>query len=90
MMTKWPLSRGTGSGRTTFFPEEFGNFLGLPPKLKAVFLEHHSDLLGVEFWRTLQQKLTGGELFHVPPYAEEKRLASRRTQSSRATPSRVA
>jgi isocitrate dehydrogenase kinase/phosphatase len=56
------------------FPQEFKHFLGLPPALKDVFVQHHGDLLEVDFWRRIQRRLRAGELFHVAPYGEEKRL----------------
>ena len=63
-----------GVGREDVFPEEFVHFLGLSPELKAVFLEHHGELLTREYWLTIQQRLMAGELFHVPPYGESQRL----------------
>ncbi len=51
------------------FPEEFENFLGLTGDLKEAFMEHHRDLLGVDFWRRTQAKIQAGEPLHVFPYA---------------------
>ena len=42
------------------FPEEFLSFLGLPGALREVFLDAHRDLLGVRFWRDMQERLRGG------------------------------
>ena len=56
------------------FPQEFTYFLGLAPHLKAVFLEHHAELLDVGYWRDLQQQLCAGKVFHVAPYSDRKRL----------------
>jgi isocitrate dehydrogenase kinase/phosphatase len=50
------------------FPEEFENFLGLPPTLKEVFMRHHKDLLGVDFWRRTQDNIRNGVPIHVFPY----------------------
>jgi isocitrate dehydrogenase kinase/phosphatase len=50
------------------FPEEFENFLGLTGALKAAFLEHHADLLGVDFWRRTQAEIRAGRPIHVYPY----------------------
>jgi isocitrate dehydrogenase kinase/phosphatase len=61
-------------GPNDIFPEEFINFLGLPPALKQVFSEYHGDLLQADFWNGLKQRIAAGELFHVAPYTEEKRL----------------
>ena len=62
-------------GPHDIFPEEFIHFLGLPPELKQVFSEHHGDLLQADFWNSLKQQLAAGKLFHVAPYAEQRRLA---------------
>ena len=67
-----------GVGAMDIFPQEFIHFLGLPPHLKRVFLEHHSDLFEVEYWSDLQRKLKAGDLFHVAPYPDQKRLPARR------------
>jgi len=56
------------------FPEEFESFLGLTGTLKTVFLEHHADLLAVDFWRRTQEKIRSGTPIHVYPY---KRLVDR-------------
>jgi isocitrate dehydrogenase kinase/phosphatase len=37
------------------FPEEFMRFLAMDESYRSVFLEHHADLLTVEFWRDLKQ-----------------------------------
>ncbi|TWU28391.1 bifunctional isocitrate dehydrogenase kinase/phosphatase [Bythopirellula polymerisocia] len=64
-----------GVGPHDIFPEEFLQFLGLTPELKQVFSVYHGDLLQADFWNGLKQRLATGELFHVAPYAEDKRLA---------------
>lgn len=56
------------------FPEEFGRFLGLQGHPKDVFLSKHSDLLGVEFWRDMQERHQTGEVLDVFPYGPSKRL----------------
>jgi isocitrate dehydrogenase kinase/phosphatase len=56
------------------FPEEFKNFLGLRPALRAVFCEHHGDLFEVDFWQRAQQMIEAGELPHIYPYARNCRL----------------
>ncbi len=50
------------------FPEEFESFLGLTGALKAAFLEHHADLLDVDFWRRTQAEIGAGRPIHVYPY----------------------
>lgn len=61
-------------GEGDFFPEEFERWLGLAPPLKEVFMQHHADLFGVEFWTGIQARLRGGEVIDIVPYAERLRL----------------
>jgi isocitrate dehydrogenase kinase/phosphatase len=63
-----------GVGSNDIFPEEFIHYLGLSPNLRKGFVEHHGDLLEAAFWSGLKNCLDAGELFHVPPYANCKRL----------------
>jgi isocitrate dehydrogenase kinase/phosphatase len=56
------------------FPEEFKSFLGLPDHLLQTFLEHHSDLLDVVFWHKAQAAIRAGELPHIFPYAQSRRI----------------
>ncbi len=74
-----------GVAEHDMFPEEFTYFLGLPPDLKAVFVEHHGDLLQVDFWRNLQRELKAGEILHVKPYRERKRIRRPATVSTLTT-----
>jgi isocitrate dehydrogenase kinase/phosphatase len=60
-------------GKNDIFPEEFESFLGLSGELKAVFLDHHRDLLDVAFWRRTQEKIEGGDPLHAFPYERLKR-----------------
>ena len=61
-------------GNNDIFPEEFDYFLGLVPSLRAVFLEHHAELLSVDYWNSIQQQIRAGKLFHIPPYAKDKEV----------------
>jgi isocitrate dehydrogenase kinase/phosphatase len=65
------------------FPEELRSFAGLHGDLEAVFLEHHSDLFGVGYWRRMQQRIESGEVIDVYPYPRDRRL---RTESQASTP----
>ncbi len=56
------------------FPEEFIRFLGLQPEVREVFLEAHGDLLDVEFWTCMQDRIRAGEIMDVFPYPRERRL----------------
>jgi isocitrate dehydrogenase kinase/phosphatase len=64
-------------GRHDVFPEEFTYFLGLPPELREVFLEYHSNLFEVTFWQDIQSRLRAGEIFNLAPYGAEKLLHPR-------------
>jgi isocitrate dehydrogenase kinase/phosphatase len=64
-------------GEQDVFPEEFGPFLVPPGRLQEAFLEAHGDLLEVEFWRDVQQRLARGEVVDVFPYRREARLQRR-------------
>ncbi len=68
-------------GADDIFPEEFVSFLGMPDDLRELFVEHHSDLFDVEFWRRMQDRLRRGELPDLFPYPLERRLDRRRGQS---------
>jgi isocitrate dehydrogenase kinase/phosphatase len=69
------------------FPEEFRNFLGLPPALLRVFLEHHEELLGPAFWLRMQELHARGEVLDVYPYRSARRLRWRpRTADRRPDP----
>lgn len=61
-------------GEHDVFPEELRTFLGLPPDLRRVFTEHHSDLFGVAFWTSMQERHRAGEVLDVFPYGERARL----------------
>ncbi len=63
-----------GVGPNDVFPEEFINFLGLPPRLRKLLVRHHGDLFESDYWNAIKQQTSAGRLFHVPPYAESKRL----------------
>lgn len=56
------------------FPEEFSAFLVPSGRLRDAFLAHHADLLEVDFWTSMQERQSRGELFDIFPYREERRL----------------
>ncbi len=65
------------------FPEEFRNFLGLPPDLLRVFLDHHEELLAPAFWLRMQELHARGEILDVYPYRSLRRLHWRPRTSER-------
>jgi isocitrate dehydrogenase kinase/phosphatase len=64
-------------GDDDIFPEEFLTFLGFPGKLREIFIRAHGDLLGVEFWATMQKRIRAGEVIDIFPYKHDKRLSRR-------------
>ncbi len=64
-------------GDDDIFPEEFLTFLGFPGELRDVFTHTHGDLLGVEFWTTMQKRIRAGEIIDIFPYKHDKRLVRR-------------
>ncbi len=56
------------------FPEQFRNFLGMPGKLREVFLAHHGDLLGIDFWNSMAARHHQGEVVDIYPYRRSKRF----------------
>ncbi len=62
-------------GPTDVFPEQFERFLVAEPRAKAIFLEHHCDLLDPEFWKSKQARVRAGIQEDVFPYPEEARFA---------------
>jgi len=61
-------------GERDVFPEEFLPFLGLSEPLERAFVTAHSELLTPEFWRRMQELHQAGEIVHIFPYRQEKRL----------------
>ncbi len=61
-------------GRSDIFPEEFLTFLGLRDELREVFLRHHGDLLGADYWRRMQARHRAGEVLDIFPYRQSRRL----------------
>jgi isocitrate dehydrogenase kinase/phosphatase len=61
-------------GQDDIFPEEFLPFLGLPGRLREVFLQAHGELLTARWWRDIQERVRGGEIVDIYPYRDEQRL----------------
>jgi isocitrate dehydrogenase kinase/phosphatase len=59
------------------FPEEFIRFFGIPPALRAPFLDAHRDLLRADFWRSLQEDHRRGVHYDIRPYPDSLRLHPR-------------
>ena len=61
-------------GEQDVFPEEMKHFLGLPPDLAEIFVQHHGELFRADFWNGLQARHNAGEVLEVLPYRESRRL----------------
>ena len=68
-------------GEMDVFPEEFRAFLVPPGRVREAFLAAHGDLLAVEFWQGVQQRLAAGEVVDVFPYRRAARLRRDRGRS---------
>jgi isocitrate dehydrogenase kinase/phosphatase len=61
-------------GPNDIFPEEFITFMGFQGDVRDAFLEAHGDLLGPEFWTTMQALHRAGEIVDIFPYRPSRRL----------------
>ena len=59
------------------FPETFGPFLLGNPAVREVFMQHHGDLLDVDFWQSHKARILAGHVHDVFPYEREKRFIAR-------------
>ncbi|RPI23379.1 MAG: bifunctional isocitrate dehydrogenase kinase/phosphatase, partial [Actinobacteria bacterium] len=66
-----------GVGEGDIFPEEFRSFLGVSPRLRAIFETTHGDLYGVEFWHRIQDRIKQGETIPIFPYRRQVALHAR-------------
>ncbi len=64
-------------GENDIFPEEFQAFLAPPGGVRDAFLAAHGDLLDIEFWHGVQQRLERGEVVDVFPYPRNALLQRR-------------
>jgi isocitrate dehydrogenase kinase/phosphatase len=61
-------------GEKDVFPEEFGAVMVPAGPLREAFLAAHGDLLGVAFWKDMQERQRSGEVLDFMPYRPERRL----------------
>jgi isocitrate dehydrogenase kinase/phosphatase len=61
-------------GEHDVFPEEFRAFLVPAGRVRDAFLAAHGDLLGVEYWQQVQERVRGGEIVDVFPYRRSEAL----------------
>ena len=62
-------------GEEDVFPEEFLQFLGLPPTVRDTFLDRHGDLFSVDFWQNAQARLNDGGWYDIQPFRSANLLA---------------
>jgi isocitrate dehydrogenase kinase/phosphatase len=56
------------------FPEEFGRFLLVNPRIRKLFMTHHRELLDPEFWKQKQANIIAGIHEDVFPYSQGMRF----------------
>lgn len=58
-----------------FFPEQFSHFVLSHPRVHALFLEYHADLLEPEYWQSILDKIKQGKRADVFPYPQSVRFS---------------
>lgn len=61
-------------GDKDVFPEEFLLFVSSRPERRALFMKHHKELLDIEYWKAVQERIRIGTYGDVFPYAQEIRF----------------
>jgi isocitrate dehydrogenase kinase/phosphatase len=61
-------------GPKDVFPEEFVTFLLSDPRVRAVFLKLHRELLDPSYWKQKQKRVSEGHFEDIFPYPETKRF----------------
>ena len=61
-------------GPRDVFPETFGPFLLGNDAVRAVFMQHHSDLLDAAFWQSHKERIQAGHVYDVFPYDTDRRF----------------
>jgi len=57
------------------FPETFGPFLLGDPRVRAIFMQHHADLLEPEYWQSHKERIQAGYVHDVFPYDRARRFS---------------
>jgi isocitrate dehydrogenase kinase/phosphatase len=61
-------------GRHDVFPEQFERFLLGNPKIRAVFMQHHAELLTRAWWQSHKERIQAGIVEDVFPYPQQIRF----------------
>jgi isocitrate dehydrogenase kinase/phosphatase len=56
------------------FPETFGPFLLGDPRVRAIFMKHHADLLEAAYWQQHKERIKEGYVHDVFPYDRARRF----------------
>ena len=72
-------------GPKDVFPETFAPFLLGNDGVRAVFMQHHADLLDAGFWQGCKDRILAGHVHDVFPYDESKRFAKTAAAREEAT-----
>ncbi|MEY2842827.1 MAG: hypothetical protein RI920_864 [Pseudomonadota bacterium] len=56
------------------FPETFGPFLLGDPRVRAIFMKHHADLLEADYWQQHKIRIKEGYVHDVFPYDRARRF----------------
>jgi isocitrate dehydrogenase kinase/phosphatase len=62
-------------GKHDVFPETFGPFLLGDPRVRAIFMKHHGDLLEPEYWQQHKERIKAGYVHDVFPYDRARRFS---------------
>jgi isocitrate dehydrogenase kinase/phosphatase len=61
-------------GRHDVFPEQFERFLLGNPKIRAIFMQHHAELLTRAWWQSHKERIQAGIVEDVFPYPQQIRF----------------
>ena len=59
---------------TDFFLDEIDTYVGIPSPLRGIFNAEHRDLFTLEFWETMKDRVSAGEIIDIIPYDRTKRF----------------
>jgi isocitrate dehydrogenase kinase/phosphatase len=67
------------------FPETFGPFLLGDPRVRAIFMKNHGDLLEADFWQQHKERIAAGYVHDVFPYDRARRFIHKIQHQQTAT-----
>ena len=59
---------------TDFFLDEIDRYVGIPRQLRGIFNSVHGDLFMLNFWQSMQERVSQGEIIDIIPYDRNKRF----------------